>query len=456
MGKRTLIVRRRFERVGAKQTSRVRLIVDGARLRRLESTIGRPRSRRAAADAPEDGDESEVLFESPSAAQKGLSKAARALLAAGWEEIAELVEPGSTAVKGVSTSNSDLEAAIAANPEDLEAYRVYADWLTAQGDVRGELVLADLAVLRRPDDGRAGFVASTLRKTFGKLLLGPVFAWRTVEVQQAGYFGMEARGFIPGLSWHLGFLRAARLARTSLPTKLHTMVEALLTHPCGHLLEHLVLGPSAHFDGEDYSETLRVLEGSRPATLRALSVGEGYDSLMDVSGFFRLPGLERLRLFDRGLELGQPGELQLRAFALEAPAASAGFAEWVHGTRWPKLEALTIPAGLLTAFAQGVEPEKLRALCLTSVTDRHVEALANSPLAPRLSRLTLSQTTDVALDALVRRADRFDRLETLRVERTAVPAALREALRASIAEVEVIASYAEPDLLDGAWADRTS
>jgi uncharacterized protein (TIGR02996 family) len=184
VGKRTLIVRRRFERVGAKQTSRVRLIVDGARLRRLESTIGRPRSRRAAADAQDPEDESEVVFESPSAAQKGLSDSARALLAEGWEEIAELVEPGSTAVKGVSTSNPDLEAAIAANPEDLEAYRVYADWLTAQGDVRGELVLADLAVLRRPDDGRAGFVASTLRKTFGKLLLGPAFAWRTVEVQQ--------------------------------------------------------------------------------------------------------------------------------------------------------------------------------------------------------------------------------------------------------------------------------
>src|SRR5262245_51595688 len=37
--------------------------------------------------------------------------------------------------------NAKLEAAIAADPDDADAYLVYADWLQAQGDPRGELIV---------------------------------------------------------------------------------------------------------------------------------------------------------------------------------------------------------------------------------------------------------------------------------------------------------------------------
>jgi uncharacterized protein (TIGR02996 family) len=40
--------------------------------------------------------------------------------------------------------NPELEAAAFANPDNQDAWRVYADWLQAQGDARGELILLSL------------------------------------------------------------------------------------------------------------------------------------------------------------------------------------------------------------------------------------------------------------------------------------------------------------------------
>ena len=40
--------------------------------------------------------------------------------------------------------NPELEAAAFASLDDHDAWRVYADWLQAQGDARGELILLSL------------------------------------------------------------------------------------------------------------------------------------------------------------------------------------------------------------------------------------------------------------------------------------------------------------------------
>ena len=43
-----------------------------------------------------------------------------------------------------------LEAAIIRDPDDLDAFAVYGDWLAEQGDPRGELVATQLAAERDP------------------------------------------------------------------------------------------------------------------------------------------------------------------------------------------------------------------------------------------------------------------------------------------------------------------
>ena len=54
---------------------------------------------------------------------------------AGYQLVVEAGPPGATGAR-----NAELEAAIAAAPDEVEPYLVYADWLQSRGDPRGELI----------------------------------------------------------------------------------------------------------------------------------------------------------------------------------------------------------------------------------------------------------------------------------------------------------------------------
>src|SRR5215204_4545802 len=83
--------------------------------------------------------------------------------------------------------NLDLEAAIIANPEDDQLYRVYADWLEGQGDPRAQLIRVQL------DSGDSA--ARPLLRERAEELLGPSLA-----------------KFALALSWKRGFVFWATLS----------------------------------------------------------------------------------------------------------------------------------------------------------------------------------------------------------------------------------------------------
>ena len=160
-----------------------------------------------------------------------VSEQASSVLVAKWEADRrgrELVEQGFTRIAGESTAPSQLEliAALEANPDDLETYLVYADWLSERGEPWGQLIATQHALATLPRHGVAmrrgelereeskllfqhgaklwGALGETIvneaTQTYASDLLGPV--WRcgfvrkiTVDARadQSGLFAQLAR-----------------------------------------------------------------------------------------------------------------------------------------------------------------------------------------------------------------------------------------------------------------------
>ena len=432
---------RRFERTLERTVVTVRLRLDGHVVTRVETP---------SSTTPSDDDDDERSTRHASAAEAELSfeREAAELSSTGWEEVPQLPEPGSTAIKGRSESNPDLEAAIARDPGDLTAWRIYADWLTSRGDVRGELVNVQLLRARRPEDRTASLVESKLLASHGRTLLGPLHAHRHISGGQ---------GLIQAFSWRYGFLRAARLWRTGPTPTLDEQVATLFEHPAGHLLEHLVLGPHSFEDDAGYEAAFRVIEARAPATLSCLSVGEGAGTVVgNASALFRLPGIRRLRLHHGPLELGDIGRSHLRALILDLAEPTPSLAESLRLAIWPELESLGIQGSMAPAITDMFEfgAPNVRALTLTEPSAEAIATVAESALRRRLARLTLWSVSSLApLETLLSQADRFEALVDLRVHLTAAwsGSPIRRRLRSRFPKHEAFSSKHEQDSLEGGW-----
>ncbi len=116
-------------------------------------------------------------------------------------------------------SKVELEAAIEADPDDPAGYAVYADWLQAQGDPRGELIALQLACWRAPSDKK---LASTARKY--------------LATHAATLFPFDDN--VLDARWHAGFVRAIRCRYSR---DLTAVVAALVRHPAGRFLQSITL-----------------------------------------------------------------------------------------------------------------------------------------------------------------------------------------------------------------------
>ncbi|MFO0552024.1 MAG: TIGR02996 domain-containing protein [Polyangiaceae bacterium] len=452
MAKKILV--RRFERLveaGVFATLSLRTAGDTLTRTELDPRARRRARRRTSADGDAaDGPEPvevETTFATHADAKAEMDRLARELTLAGWTEVPNFPEPGSTAIKGVSVSNPALEAALAKNLDDVDAWQIYADWLTEQGDIRGELVAAQLWVARRPHDGRLAAIESKLLRTYAKPLLGPLYKNRAMRAGE---------GMRQTYTWRNGFFRAARLWRNDHYPRLHDQTAALLEHPVSHLLEHLVLGRPAYADEETYERTFDVLERGVPATLTSFTIGEGFSrGAGDVSRVFRWPNLRRLRLHHEPIELGEIGESQLTSLVLDLGWLTPSLERSLEGARWPALETLSIPAAFLPAFAQVLgAPGRLRRLTINAPTAETIARLATSPALQQLERLTFTSIATLAtLDAMLERAATFDAPRELRLQLTAAwsGSTIRSQLREAFPRHEAFSSKNEPDVLEGGW-----
>ncbi|MBA3395414.1 MAG: TIGR02996 domain-containing protein [Deltaproteobacteria bacterium] len=169
-----------------------------------------------------------------------------------------------TALDGLDEPIDDaLEAALQANPGDVEVALVYADWLVEQAHPRGELILIQRARAHRPDDPALAKREATLLRDHASSLL-------PFHVEHAA------------LDWDVGFIRAARLSGD----ECEGMLWELLHHPSGRFLRDLAIETTT---SEEAFEIL--CRGERP-----------HPSSESARGFAaRPPPIRRLVIVDRGL-----------------------------------------------------------------------------------------------------------------------------------------------------------
>ncbi len=324
-------------------------------------------------------------YESPAAAEHAVRELEADLAGKGYVPIR--LPPGSTAVRGRVARDPELERAIEADLDDDAGFLVYADWLSSQGDVRGELIRAQLELEQHPEDKPLTATRDTLLSKFAKELLGPLAKHSIIR---------DPNAYLPGFRWRRGFICAARLWRFSREPTMEGLLSMLLEHPAGRFLERLVLGRPFWGDRASYQATLSVLEARAPRTLRSIELAEGEDAFPgDIAGFLRLPHLRRLVVHNQPLSIEDLDESHVEELALDVgQMPSDDVLSALARIRWPKLRRLTVPVGVVPVLgAIFSNAPTLRRLGVSYLSETAAAVLGKAAFLDRLDELTLEECT---------------------------------------------------------------
>src|SRR5262249_28912604 len=124
--------------------------------------------------------------------------------------------------------NLELETRIFAEPDDPDAYLVYADWLQAEGDPLGQLIIYDHHLAESPSpalaDGRRAHFTAFRKRFLNNLADSSAYRWRLGYIRRAevthadelaALWGTPAARFLMSLCVHFG-VHTAQLMKTLL------------------------------------------------------------------------------------------------------------------------------------------------------------------------------------------------------------------------------------------------
>jgi len=328
----------------------------------------------------------------------------------------------------------ELEQAILADPYDISAYTVYADWLQEQGDPRGELMSLQLAAETR-DAPRLDKAAAALIQKNAAYFLGPL-ADHTLT-----YDGHDDDAF----SWRFGFIHSAKLSHNQYTNEdfegsMAEVLETLLRHPSGRFLTELVFGFNDDPNEDPLDDLIGILARKAPATLRKLHFGDFvYPDDTEMSWYHvgnlgklwkAVPRLQSLIVQGGEFELGTIELPELTRAEFRTGGLSAASAKAIARATWPRIEHLEVWYGEdnyggtakvadAAALLDRTDLSRLVSLGIrnTSFTDALCGMLANGKLLAQLTRLDLSMgiMTDAGAQALAVHKDAFQHLAVLDV-----------------------------------------
>ncbi len=340
--------------------------------------------------------------------------------------------------------NPELEQVILANPDDPAGYLVYADWLQAQGDPRGELIV--LVERGRDDEARA------LIDEHAEHFLGPFARHRPEELE---------------LTWRHGFIRGATIGWESFGGNADECEshfdDFLGTDSCA-FLEKLSLGPVPGDDIMSLGGLTNAIDKHRPRMLRELYLGgigdwdisstETYMPTCDA-----ISSLRSLTLHGGDISLHPIDLPELRSFAVETGSLRKDQLAIITRASWPALERLEIwfgdpnygaTGGLadIAPILEGVGLANLRHLGLMncSFADDIARALPDAAILPQLASLDLSMgnLSDAGLAAMLAAKQRFAHLAQLNLDDNALTNAHWPAAR-ELAKQVVFGNTHDPD-----------
>lgn len=342
--------------------------------------------------------------------------------------------------------NPELERAIAADPDQDDAFLVYADWLQSRGHPRGELAMIDRELAGGLRGERARALRARRRALFSRHqieLLGPLA-------------GIDTTSVWLHLDWHLGFIRGARIGRclrgdarldhelpeVRLPRTAQDQpvallaLRAVLQSPAARLLQRLEIepiddgGPRATFE----PLVAEIVREERPA-LRALSLTglsraperlpvwptAGPVGALVVAA----PRLRELCLSSVDVSIGELAFPELEVLRLQLMRCKHDHLEDLRRAAWPLLHTLELWLGdspvpfeaLCETLGQRLPGLGYLGLRNSENTDALVDQLTRSSMMARLGGLELSggTLTDNGARKLATMARRLGGLERLDV-----------------------------------------
>ena len=337
-------------------------------------------------------------------------------------------------------TNRALEKTIAADPTDEAAYLVYADWLQAQGDPRGELIALQIAGKTKP--------AAKLLARHADYFLGPLAAHQTCH---DGFRDTKR----PALTWKRGFIHAARLAHNQYadPWKgrlASDVLLPLLRHPSGKFLVELTINENDDPSEDTLDDLVAVIARHPIPTLRKLRIG---DDVSQIS-WYRVGNLGKLwaavpNLVDLEIEAGQfeLGTLalpHLKRAIFRTGGLSKTAAKSIAAASWPALEHLEVYFGDPQYGCTATSKDAIAILARTDL--RHLRYLglknamfqgdliphfAHSKLVRQLHTLDMSSgiLLDEHVDTLLAHKAAFEHLKVLDVSHSWLTKAARKRLK---------------------------
>ncbi|KIG13453.1 WGR domain protein [Enhygromyxa salina] len=341
-------------------------------------------------------------------------------------------------------------------PELLRAaWSVLGDWLSAQGDVRGELIAIDETLAYVDGPGRARLLGRR-----DKLLTQWIPRWL------GDYGKLDGPDRPISLAWDHGFIAAARigtepggldLSRWRLGLRdLVPVLDTMLSHPLALPIQQLRIGELDPRSRRDLARALPILQLDRRPALIRLELGgvsrgrwarDETGNLRQRVALARIgslaplalasdwaPRLAALRIVGTELRVFPPLS-QLRVLELQVPTLDEELRRWLVDGPWPVLERLWLRCTHINdpwsnAGGPGLDNEgpnldellvaltqtRLRELGLQgpSALDRVLEFAINRPL--KLTELRLFGLTDNAVDALLEAHEFFGDIDRIVLE----------------------------------------
>jgi uncharacterized protein (TIGR02996 family) len=333
-----------------------------------------------------------------------------------------------------------LESILLENPDNAEAWLVYADYLQQQGDVRGELIALEhqgaykqaKAIL---EQNKALWLKNTDGTPAGRSFLENWLLQSSEAI----------------LGWKYGFLQSISLqplasyrsdAQEPLPV-VEQALKLLLGSRSALFLREIYLRIDSDYIPQSFSKSLPccnrlwILPGSELADPSVIGPLDHLPMLLPALRELRLAGWGRL------LRLGDSSWSSLKELSLEIADPEQALADNLANTPFPQLQRLKLVLDYWELGTDIISPVigrtswPLRHLHIegTDLGDTLVQILLDSPLLPQLETLSLpaNELPEAAILRLIHHADRLKHLKNLDISNNNLPPSLERQLMDALA-----------------------
>ena len=347
--------------------------------------------------------------------------------------------------KPLDARNPALEAAIVADPNDREAYAVFADWLQTQGDLRGELISLQLANKDKQ--------AQALIDKHADYFLGPLA--EHVEVHDAGYNNASShlrtsaqekawqKTQRQAFLWRNGYIHRVRLSHDSYSDenwkgKTVDVLDAVLSHPSGRYVVEFAFQSNGDPNDDDLQDLINLLGKKAPATTRKISFGDNVDQISwhhtgNLDKLWKgVPNLKVLEIETGEFEVGKMNAPALERAIFITGGLSPSCARGIAKATMPAIQHLEIYYGDPNYGGDCTVQDVLPMLARTDLAQLRYLGLKNSMFSNDIARalvkapvlktletldLSLGTMTDEGAEALVRAKDALAHLQVLDLTR---------------------------------------